>query len=142
MNFSQVLVVEDDASIRSLLVRTLSREGIAVDEASDGREALEKVLLCEYSVILLDYMMPRLNGADFLRHYREQCPQARSILIMITANEHAPELEDARASVHALVTKPFELEAVVEMVRAAMRMFGDGESALPEGNAAEASSGT
>jgi len=81
----QVLVVDDDADLREMLVRTLAREGWTAATAVDGREGLEKVAARKPDLILLDLMMPRMDGFEFVAELRQR-PEWRAIpIIVITA---------------------------------------------------------
>jgi signal transduction histidine kinase/CheY-like chemotaxis protein len=89
-----VLVVEDDAATREMLRRTLEREGFSVAEAADGRAGLDRVAENRPSLILLDLLMPQMNGFEFLAELQTR-PEWRSIPVVVvtakdlTAEEHA-----------------------------------------------------
>jgi len=82
-----VLVVEDDAEARELVRRTLEKEGWTVDEAENGRVGLERVAAAAPDLILLDLMMPEMDGFDFLEAVREQMPAERIPVVVVTAKE-------------------------------------------------------
>ncbi|MGH9009336.1 MAG: response regulator [Acidimicrobiia bacterium] len=89
-----VLVVEDDADTREMLQRMLEREGFSVTQAADGRAGLERVAEARPSLILLDLLMPQMNGFEFLAELQTR-PEWRSIPVVVvtakdlTAEEHA-----------------------------------------------------
>jgi signal transduction histidine kinase/DNA-binding response OmpR family regulator len=89
-----VLVVEDDADTREMLQRMLEREGFIVAQAADGRAGLERVAEHRPSLILLDLLMPEMNGFEFLAELQTR-PEWRSIPVVVvtakdlTAEEHA-----------------------------------------------------
>src|SRR4051812_34128953 len=113
----QVLVVEDDDAIRALLVAALRREPFDVHSASNGADALAMTRSMEYSVILLDLMMPTLNGMEFLKAFRELLPASRSVIFVMTASDDVA-LRHLRADlVHGIVRKPFDIPQLVAMVR-------------------------
>lgn len=114
---TRVLVVEDDSAIRNLLVAALRREAFAVDAATDGVAALELVRDSEYAVIVLDLMMPRLNGFDFLDAFAAACPTARSAIFVLSAFDDRQTAKLRPAQVHAILKKPFDLTQVVTMIR-------------------------
>lgn len=117
MAVPQVLIVEDDHAIRTLLVAALRREPLEVHTAGDGLDALECARHHEYAVILLDLMMPRLNGFEFLESLDAVRPAMQPVIIVMTAFD-AAALKMLRPNrVHAVVHKPFDVERVVEMVR-------------------------
>jgi hypothetical protein len=82
-----VLVVEDDADTRELVRRTLEKEGWTVDEAENGRVGLERVAAAAPDLILLDLMMPEMDGFDFLEAVRERMPAERIPVVVVTAKE-------------------------------------------------------
>ncbi len=110
-----VLVVEDDDSIRRFLQSALEAEGYRALTAGDGVEALT---LCERhrpDLILLDLMLPRLDGLGFLHEYRRHFPgQSAPVYIMSavrTAAEHAKA-----AGVTGVFVKPFDLDDLLETI--------------------------
>ncbi|MCS6861422.1 MAG: response regulator [Abditibacteriales bacterium] len=82
-----VLVVEDDAPTRALLRRTLEKEGWTVLEAENGRVALERIKECRPSLILLDLMMPEMDGFEFLQEMRQSAAWQSLPDVVITAKD-------------------------------------------------------
>ncbi len=113
----RVLVLEDDMAIRKLLVAALQRESLEVDAAADGADGLLLVGARHYAVILLDLMMPRLNGIEFLAAFRRACPAARSVIIVTTASDEFLLSALPPREVHAVVRKPFDVNALVAMIQ-------------------------
>ena len=115
---NRILVVDDDDAIRVMVERVLRRERFEVDTARDGFEAIEKLAKNDYGTILLDLMMPRVDGHGVLRYLEKNHPEtARSVIIM-TAN--LPSGRDAAASqpIFRVLSKPFDLQQLIENVRA------------------------
>src|SRR2546430_17408132 len=83
----QILVVEDDDAIRSLLVAALRREPFDVHSAVHGADALQMTRTTEYALILLDLMMPTLNGIEFLKEFHETNQGSRKVIIVISAGD-------------------------------------------------------
>jgi DNA-binding response OmpR family regulator len=113
----KVLVVEDDDAIRTLLVAAIRREPFDVDAAADGVVALQMTQSNEYAVIVLDLMMPRLNGFEFLQAFRRSTPDARSVVFVITAFDEAKIARLSAKDVHAVIRKPFDVPQLVTMIR-------------------------
>jgi DNA-binding response OmpR family regulator len=113
----KILVVEDDDAIRALLVAALRREPFDVHAAVNGAEALELVRASEYAVILLDLMMPALNGVEFLQAFHEMVPESRTVIFVMTAFDDAMVRHVAPNLVHGIVRKPFDVPQLVAMVR-------------------------
>src|SRR6266700_7945117 len=67
-----ILVVDDDAGIRTLLSRGLERAGMRCDLASDGADAAKRIEKTDFALVLLDLMMPRLDGVEFVERLRQR----------------------------------------------------------------------
>ena len=113
-----VLVVDDDDGIRGLLCTALTRAELTCDDASHGEAALEKLRTTDYSVVLLDLMMPRLDGPGVLQELQTwQQPQERKpVIVVITAfpEREVPALPGEM--VQAIVRKPFDVSELTELV--------------------------
>jgi DNA-binding response OmpR family regulator len=135
----QILVVEDDDAIRALLVAALRREPFDVHAAMNGAQALNMTQTTEFAVILLDLMMPTLNGLEFLEAFHELFPKSRSVVFVMTAGDDTALRHVPSSMVHGIVRKPFDVPQLVAMVRevALMRVAHSPENAA-EVNVAEA----
>jgi DNA-binding response OmpR family regulator len=111
----RVLIVEDEADIRSLLAAALRRAGLEVDAAEDGRQGLQMCEAFEYAMIILDLMMPVLDGFEFLDAFGKATPKPRSVILVVTAFDD--RMIDRLTGVHGVVKKPFDLERFVAIVR-------------------------
>ena len=113
----RVLVVDDDDAIRNLVERILKRERYQVETARDGFEAIQKLQRNEYATILLDLMMPRVDGHGVLRYLVEERPAPKPPVIVMTANiAGAVEAEQAPVTARVL-PKPFDIRDLVRHVR-------------------------
>ena len=83
----RVLVVEDDASIRELLRLHLDLAGFSIDESEDGRTALDRARSTPFDLVLLDIMLPGLDGVSVCRAIRNGSPNAETPILMLTARE-------------------------------------------------------
>jgi CheY-like chemotaxis protein/nitrogen-specific signal transduction histidine kinase len=88
---TQVLVVEDDVATRQVLRRTLAKQGWAVAEAENGRAALEQVARHKPELILLDLIMPEMDGFEFLFELRKQEPWQSIPVVVLTSKDLSPE---------------------------------------------------
>ncbi|MEA2337136.1 MAG: two-component system, NtrC family, response regulator AtoC [Thermoanaerobaculia bacterium] len=113
----KVLVVEDDDAIRALLVAALRREPFEVHAAANGAEALTLTRASEYSVILLDLMMPMVTGVEFLQAFHDADPKSRTVVFVMTAFDDVTVRHIAPNLVHAIVRKPFDVPQLVSMIR-------------------------
>lgn len=110
-----VLVADDDLMIRKMVGMVLERQGFAVEFAKDGAEAIEKCHERRYAVILLDLMMPRIDGMKVLEWLKEHRPDLMSHVVVMTA---FPRAAGERAEQQCkVIYKPFDLDHLVECVR-------------------------
>lgn len=112
----RVLVVDDDDAIRTLVERVLRREKFQVECARDGREAIEKLTHTDYGSIILDLMMPRVDGLGVLRFLEQKKPELGKSVIVMTAN--LAGASEAAKKARWVLPKPFDLEQLVDRVRA------------------------
>ncbi|MBQ2944469.1 MAG: response regulator transcription factor [Ruminococcus sp.] len=126
MTTYKVLVVDDDTNISTLLRLYLEKEGFEVFTADDGEEALSVFEKAQPDLILLDIMLPKLDGWQVCREIRKtsQCP-----IIMITAkSETFDKVLGLELGADDYIVKPFENKEVVARVRAVLRRTSTGES--------------
>ena len=112
-----VLVVEDDPAISRLVTMILSRHGYRIDTATDGVEAVLKLGLVEFDVIILDLMMPNLDGFTFINTFAENDPRILRKVIVTSAASPAVIRERLKVAPFALMPKPFDLHELVAIVR-------------------------
>src|SRR5919109_961159 len=110
----QVLVVDDDEGIRELVAMALSSAGYYVMSSPDGAAALELLATSQPAVILLDMMMPNVDGWEFARLY-EQRPGPHAPIIVVTAARSA-EARAAEIKADAWLAKPFHLDVLFACV--------------------------
>jgi CheY-like chemotaxis protein len=112
----RVLVVDDDAGIRKLLCTVLSGRGLSVDEADDGQAALDLIETRQYGVIVLDLVMPVLDGFTVVETLKHLTP--RPVVLVISGAEHDVVEQLDPATVHGIVRKPFDPEELANVVAA------------------------
>lgn len=113
----RVLVVDDDETIRLMVERILRREQFQVDCARDGFEAIEKLARHDYSTILLDLMMPRVDGLGVLRYLTGNRSQSTPSVILMTANLEVGDAATQAAPVFGMLAKPFDIQELITQVR-------------------------
>src|SRR5262249_1916030 len=119
MKEGRVLVVDDDPMVRETLGQVLSEEGYVVDLAVDGETALERGHASRPDGILLDLMMPGMNGRQFLQALREQ-PAYANVPVMIMTAVHGLEVNLATLGASEVVEKPFKPEDLLNKVALAV----------------------
>jgi CheY-like chemotaxis protein len=111
----RVLLVEDDAAIRHVVAEALADEGYAVREATDGRRALEHLAGWQPDLIVLDLMMPGMDGRAFRAEQRARGLAADAALVVLTAGRHAAGA-GAELGAAAVVAKPFDLDDLLAAI--------------------------
>ncbi len=116
----QILIVEDEKKIAHFLRRGLLEENYAVDLAFDGEEALEKFDINPYDLILLDLMIPKVDGVAVCQKIRETNPQIP--ILMLTAKDSVDDkIKGLDAGADDYVTKPFSFSELTARIRALLR---------------------
>ena len=113
-----ILIVEDDAAIRRLVRMVLERIGYKVDVAADGVEAVLKMGLVEFDVIVLDLMMPNLDGFAFINTLVENDPERLRRIIVTSAASPAIIRERLAGQPFDFLMKPFDINELSRRVRA------------------------
>jgi two-component system, OmpR family, response regulator ArlR len=119
MNNQRILIVEDEIKIARFLELELKHEGYDVDQAHDGREGLNKALEKEFDLIILDIMLPSMNGIEVLRRLRQN---SEIPVIMLTAkDETMDKVIGLDMGADDYVTKPFVIEELLARIRSALK---------------------
>jgi CheY-like chemotaxis protein len=113
----RVLVADDDHSIRQLVSTIVKRERIVVDSAADGAEAIELLKKHSYAVLLLDLMMPRVDGFGVIEYLRRNPPPFKPIILVITAYADQKFKDVDPELVAGVLRKPFEVADLGQLVR-------------------------
>lgn len=116
----RLLVVDDDNEIRELLEFDLSQSGYLVDSASDGFEGLNKALNNNYDLILLDVMMPKMNGYEVCKNIRKTKPEI-PVLLLTAKGTIIDKTTGFDSGADDYIVKPFDIQEVLLRVRALLR---------------------
>ncbi len=115
---ARVLVVDDDAVIRQLVVINLEMEGFEVFTAEDGIDAIEKVKELQPTVVTLDIMMPRLDGWETAARLNADPETSGVKVVLLSARAQEADLRRGEGlGVDAYLTKPFDPDELIETVR-------------------------
>src|SRR5262247_4655354 len=131
----RVLVVDDDQAVRESLRRSLSFNGYDVELATDGFEALDRIATQRPDALVLDLMMPRLDGLETCRRLRS-AGEDLPILVLTARDAVADRVAGLAAGADDYLPKPFALEELLARLRALLRRThrDAGESRLTFGN--------
>ena len=124
----RVLVIEDEPDLLSVVMQALRESGYAVDGASDGREGLFKAKSAEYDALVLDLMLPGMDGWSLLRELRKTHVTP---VLLLTARDSLPDrVRGLDAGADDYLTKPFELAELLARLRALIRRSAGKASSL------------
>ena len=119
---SNILIIEDEAKIARFVELELSHEGYVCDKAEDGRKGLEMAESGAYDLVLLDIMLPELNGLEVLRRLRKTSDVP---VIVLTARDAVMDkVSGLDMGADDYVTKPFAIEELLARIRLALRRGG------------------
>src|SRR2546421_7853595 len=113
VSHSSVLVIDDDQALRGLFTTLLGKQGFEVDTAADGRIAFDQIHRHNYSVILLDLMMPAVSGFELLARLERDSPALlEKVIVMTGASQRAVQDLDM-SHIWGLIRKPFDIDDLV-----------------------------
>ncbi|MEN6509580.1 MAG: response regulator transcription factor [Smithella sp.] len=126
-----ILIIEDEADIVRFLMLELQHEGYSASSCTNGRAGLEKALTGEFDLILLDVMLPELNGIEILRRLRKE----NSVpVILVTARDTVMEkVNGLDMGANDYITKPFHIEELLARIRMVLRTAEPSSPSSPEG---------
>lgn len=122
VNGERILIVDDEERIRRLVRMYLERNAFIVDEAEDGNEALSKALETDYALIILDLMLPGMDGRDVcaeIRQYKET-----PIIMLTAAGDESNRVHGFEVGADDYVVKPFSPRELIMRVKALLRRSG------------------
>jgi CheY-like chemotaxis protein len=127
-NGKNILVIDDDLAIRVLLQAVLKRQNFNVELAEDGAVGLDKLQQNgKYDLILLDLMMPRLNGYEFIDAIRDRYPDRPHIVVFTAAGKRGVDKIPSHAVCNSIL-KPFDLDTFIEIIG---ECLNDGHGTAP-----------
>jgi len=130
---SRVLVVDDEPAIRALVAKIVERAGHPVDTARDGAEAIEKLDQTDYAVIVLDLMMPNIDGYGLIQHLKGR-QGAKPAVIVVSAGDSASLRQLDGALVHSILRKPFDIDVLGDLITAAVKASEETNTAADSGD--------
>jgi len=129
----RALIVEDEPRIRELVALHLSLEGLTSVEAGDGDEALRLARADRFALIVLDLMLPGLDGVTVCRAIRRDSPNAETPILMLTArSEESDKVLGLESGADDYLTKPFGTGELMARIRVALRRSGQADAAAEE----------
>ena len=116
----RILIVEDERMINDIIARTLRKENYSVDSCFDGQEALDYIFSAEYDVLILDIMLPKLDGFEVLKRIRNKGIQTP--VLFLTARESVQDrVKGLDYGADDYLIKPFDFEELLARIRVILR---------------------
>lgn len=115
----KILVIEDEPRLQRNLAKALREEGYAVDTAGDGADGLFKAETYDYDLIVLDVMLPRLDGWELLARLRKK--KSTPVLMLTARDVHADRVRGLDTGADDYLVKPFDLAELLARIRALIR---------------------
>lgn len=115
MKEPRVLIVESNEALRVLLFTILRHQPLAVDTATSVDEALNKVMSCDYALVVVDVDLPDNAGIQFIQSFREVRPEATAFVLAVRDPKNEEFLDPELVS--AVMNKPLEIDTVATLVR-------------------------
>ena len=132
MRYGRVLIADDDDTIRRLVERVLDRAAVPYDSVRDGRAAIDHLEIRDYTVLLVDLMMPQINGYELLDYLKRRPRRPPCVLVLTAAGDADIRRLDADV-VTMIVRKPFDIHELVNLIRAgAERVRSENETSPPD----------
>jgi len=127
-----ILIIEDERKIAGFIKKGLEAEGYTVDVAYDGERGLALAMANDYDLIILDIMLPKLDGVTVCRELRAECQETPILMLTArdTVEDRVPGLDSGADD---YLTKPFAFAELVARVRALLRRGGQGPVTAPGG---------
>ena len=124
----RILVIEDQTRLASVILQALDEAGMAADVANDGRTGLAKAKGCDYDALILDLMLPQLDGLSLLSALRADSNPKRATtpVLILTARDAVPDrIKGLDAGADDYLIKPFDIDELIARVRALVRRSSD-----------------
>ena len=112
----KILIVDDDPAVRALLQIVGTRAGFGVDSSADGLDALEKLQANDYLIMVLDLMMPKVNGYDVVQQLSRDKRRPAIVVVTAMTGSYVSALDPG--VVHTIVRKPFDIEMMGSLLAA------------------------
>jgi DNA-binding response OmpR family regulator len=112
----RALVVEDDPAIRKLVEKLLLRRGIAIDTAHDGRDAIAKIENNGYSIVILDLMLPEVNGYQVIAYMKSRSLRVPVVVVSAVSQQAMKNLD--YDVVRVVISKPFDVHEFTTTIAA------------------------
>jgi DNA-binding response OmpR family regulator len=129
-----ILVVDDEASVVEVVSLYLKRDGFRVRQARDGREALAALRAQRPDLMVLDLMLPHVDGLEIMRRLRDESGDTVPVIMLTARSQETDRIYGLELGADDYVTKPFSPAELVARVKAVLRRAGSGQKVAEEGD--------
>lgn len=127
----RVLIAEDEKNLNLLIKKVLTKEGLFVDSAFDGSEALDYLMSAEYDIAILDIMMPKMDGITLVKEMRKR--KINIPVLFLTARDTIDErVEGLDSGADDYLVKPFDFKELLARIRSLTRKYSTSKSSILE----------
>ena len=120
---NKIIVIEDDPNINKLISYNLRKEGFIVEQVFDGDEAVKRLGSEYFSIVILDIMLPGINGFDICKEIKENDNSSKSFIIVVSARSSSQDKLYAHIlGADCYLSKPFRLGALIDVVKEVQAM--------------------
>jgi len=116
----RILIVDDEVFNRDIIVKVLSKEGMQVHEAKNGLEALDQIQRWDFDLVLMDLMMPVMNGFEAIEKIRLDLDQKMPIITVSAIHDEASILRAKKLGANNYLTKPYNLKTMLNVVKGSL----------------------
>ena len=114
----KIIIIEDDADINNLIAYNLKKEGYAVEQVFDGLEARNKLRNGQFNIVILDLMLPGIDGFDICKDFKGSRDFAKTFIIVVSArSDHQDKLYAHLLGADYYLTKPFSVLKLISIVK-------------------------
>ena len=118
VNKNKIIVIEDDPDINKLISYSLRKEGFIVEQVFDGDEAVERLESEYFSIVILDIMLPGINGFDICKEIKESGNSSESFIIVVSAKSSSQDKLYAHIlGADCYLSKPFKVATLIDIVK-------------------------
>jgi DNA-binding response OmpR family regulator len=128
----KILIVDDEKEMRHLLATCLQHQKFEIDEAASGYDALKKLMDTSYDLILLDVMMPTVDGFEVLKQIREKVNKDLPVVLLTALGETEKVVKGLKLGADDYIVKPFEPSELVARIESVLRRSKRGEQTTIE----------
>jgi DNA-binding response OmpR family regulator len=116
----RILIVDDEEDVRIFLTYNLEKEGLLVETAADGAEAIDRIISNDYDLVISDVMMPGMNGISMFKELKDQYRNEVPVIFLTASSDELHYISASLAGCYDYLAKPLALRVLKEKIQAAL----------------------